>query len=133
MPAYTTFKNIESYYMGLDFSASDIITTAKVKGWISDHSVQLDSIIRRRYNLPIVNTNDLILLKLITEKMVVGKIDTILRLSSNEEEQKYVRNRNYEVEAKNMLQDLIDGKTTLETAQKCLSPIKYQKGNYCGN
>lgn len=130
MPSYTTPKSIQGYYMGIDFTTSDFITQSEVKVWIEEHSIQIDNSLRRRYSLPINNANDLKMLKLLTEKFVVGRIDLILRNSANEDDQKYLRNRNYEKDAKQMLKDLVDGVIQLETSPKNLSPISYRKGSY---
>ena len=134
MSKYSTPIDIQSYYLGLDFSASDYIKTAKVNSWIEEHSIQIDNSLRRRYSMPITNTNDLKMLKLLVEKFVVGRIDLILRNSSfiikSDEDKEYVRNRNYSKEANDMLTALMNGDIQLESGQKKVTPITYIKGNY---
>jgi hypothetical protein len=130
MSTYTTAKNVQSYFMGVDFTTSDFITQADVKRWIEEDSINIDNSLRRKYTLPISNSNDLIFLKSLTEKFVVARIDSILRVSANEENSKFDRTRNYGKEAKETLKNLIDGVILLETSPKCLAPISYRQGSY---
>jgi len=128
--SYSTTKAIQSYYMGLDFDTADYINKTEVRNWITEFSIIVDNTIRRVYSLPISNQNDLVYLKLIVEKFVVGKIDAILRVSSTDEDKKYLRNRNYTKDANKMLSDLANGNVLLETGVKNIAPIGYLKGNY---
>jgi hypothetical protein len=126
--AYTKVDDIQGYYLGLDFSTSDIITYAKVKKWIEEASISIDISLRRKYTLPITDASDFTFLKLLTEKMVVGKIDPILRMSDDEEEKKFMRNRNYAKESRDELEGIMNGSLQLITSPKNLVPIKLVKG-----
>lgn len=127
--SYTTPKAIQSYYLGIDFEKSDYMTKSEIRNWIAEFSVKVDSSIRRIYSLPVSNANDLVILKMITEKFVVGKIDGIMRVSTTDEDKKYLRNRNCTKEANDLLQSLMNGSVQLETPPKSISPIGYQKGS----
>jgi len=124
MATYTTVANIKSYYMGLDVDA-DYITTADITLFISESSVKIDLTLKKKYVLPFSDADDLTYLKLVCDKMVVCKIDKIMRANKTEEEEKFSRDRGYCKEAKEMLDDLINGKIELTATQKSFKPMKY--------
>lgn len=130
MSSYTTTKSIEGYYMGFDLDKSELVTKSEVKAWITEYSILIDTNLRRKYTLPISNVNDKVVLQLLVEKFVVGKLDGIMRQSASVEERKYLRNRELTKEANEMMADLISGKLQLETPPKNLAPIGYLQGNY---
>lgn len=130
MADYTTPKSVEGYYMGLDFDNSDFITKSQVKSWITEFSTTVDSQLRRKYPLPITNKEDKVILQLLVEKFVVGKVDGIMRVSTTDEDKKYLRNRNMTKDANDMMADILSGKILLNTSPKNLAPMAYQKGNY---
>ncbi len=127
--AYSKPTEVNSYYLGLNFDKSDFITSGRVKKWINEEAAKIDMVLRRKYRLPITNEDDLLVLKVINEEFVVGKIDEIIRLNSDDEnEKKYIRNRNAKKDAQRKLDGLLDGSLQLVTSPKNLSPIKFIKG-----
>lgn len=130
MSEYSTTKSIQGYYIGVDFSKSDYVTKSQVRSWVVEYSIKIDNVLRRKYTIPITNSNDLILLKLLVEKFVVGKIDGIMRVSTSDEDKKYLRNRNYTKDAESMLLEIKTGVLLLETTVKSIAPIRYNQGTY---
>lgn len=127
--AYSKPTEVNAYYLGLDFDNSDFIISGRVKKWLAEEAAKMDMQLRRKYALPITNENDLLVLKVINEEFVVGKIDEIIRLNSDDEnEKKYIRNRNAKKDAEKKLMGLLDGSLVLETSPKNLAPIKFIKG-----
>lgn len=131
--SYTTPKKIQGYYMGLDFDNSDYMTKAEIRNWIAEFAAKINTSIKRKYNLPISDSDDLTILQMLNEKFVVGKIDGIMRVSTTDEDKKYLRNRNCTKEANDVLKDIMDGTLQLNTSPKSLAPIGYNKGNYDSN
>jgi len=131
MSSYSTPKDVQGYYLGIDFSKSDYLKTATIRKWIEEHSTAtIDGQLRRKYTLPITNADDKISLKLLVEYFVVGKIDGIIRISGTEEEKEMTRNRNYSSKANKMLAAIMDGTIQFITSPKNTSPILYQQGSY---
>lgn len=123
---YSKPTEVQAYYIGLDFTDAAYMQEARVKKWIQEASVQVDMYLRRKYVLPITDADDLVALKLLTEKYVVGKIDKIIRTtSSDENEKEYIRDRNYSKEFQSDIQSLTDGEFQLVTPPKNLAPIRY--------
>jgi len=133
MMSYTTPKKIQGYYMGLDFDKSDYIVKSEVKAWIAEYAALINSSLKRKYNIPITNADDLLILQVINEKFVVGKIDGILRQNATDEEKKFIRDRNCTKDANDLMGKIISGEMLLNTSPKLLSPISYNQGDYSGN
>jgi len=124
MAKYTATTYIRAYYMGLGVN-SDYIIETDIQRFIDESSIKINLTLKKKYTLPFTDSDDLIYLKLICEKMVVCKIDKIMRANSTEGEEKFNRNRGYCKEAEEMLNDLLNGKITLTSVQKSYRGIKY--------
>lgn len=132
MSSYTTAADIEGYFMGLDIAdSSDNFSTAQIDKDIEEMSLFIDMKLKKKYQLPFSDDDDLTYLKLICEKLVVDKMDKILRITSDSEEKKYDRLRNLGKEARDMLESLLNGDIELNAIQNSFQPIKYNKTNNC--
>ena len=131
--SYTTAKKVQGYYMGLNFETSDYMTKTEVKAWIAENAAIINASLKRKYNLPITNADDLLILQIINEKFVVGKIDGILRQKAKDDQKMFNRDRNCTKEANDLLAKIISGEMLLNTAPKLLAPISYNQGDYDSN
>lgn len=131
MSAYTTYTDVQNYFMGLDFTDSDYLKDATVATWIDEFSTKIDITIGRRYSLPISNSIDLVYLKQLCERLVVGQIDDLLRNNSDLEVNKkeFLRKRNYTKKAESELERLFSGMIQLNSSPKSLRPIRYKRGS----
>lgn len=111
MNAYCSVQDLESYFLNKEFKCGDYLTNGKAESFIYSDAAIIDAVIKSRYSLPITNTNDLVILKTINEKMVVGTIDDIFR-EKNAEGQ-FERGRNTRKEALDMLKQIKDGDLVL--------------------
>lgn len=113
---YATTDNVQAQYMGIDFSVTGAkITAAEVQSMIDDYSALIDARIGTLYHLPITNTSDLRLLKLVCIKLVVCDIDGIIR--EKLPDKKLARKRDVCTEASDLLHDLTSGKLNLNSTK----------------
>lgn len=125
MTDYTNKVDIRSYYMD-NTTDPDYITDAEIERYITETSTIIDLKLQKKYTLPFSNASDLIYLKLVCEKMIVCKIDKIIRANSTEEEnQNFDRRRGYCKEGQQMIDDLLNGSIELTSPQKSFRPMKY--------
>lgn len=110
--AYCTVQDLEAYFLNKSFKCGDYLTNGKADVFIQMDAALIDSALKVRYNLPISNTNDLLILKLINEKMVVGTIDDIFR--ERTEDGSFDRGRDTKKEAVGLLQQIKDGDLILD-------------------
>ena len=87
----------------------------------------IDLSIGKKYELPITNSNDLVYLKLVCDKLVVCQIDKILRSYATDDESQFVRKRNYCKEAQEMIDKIMSGEIPLNSNQKSFIGVKYNK------
>jgi hypothetical protein len=127
---YCTTQDLEDYFLNKSFKCGDYLTNGKAEGFIIADAAIIDASLRARYPLPITSTNDLIILKIINEKMVVGTIDDIFR--EKKEDGTFERGRNTRKEALDMLKQIKEGDLILETGGKT-SSIKFNTTNYDEN
>lgn len=128
MTDYTTVESVESHYLGAKFEASsDYLTDTIVGNFITEQSLVIDFAIKKKYTLPITDADDLTYLKLVCDKMVVCKIDKILRQNAAPDEEAFRRNRGYCKQAKEMLDKILNGEIELEAPQSSFKSIKYNK------
>lgn len=129
--AYTTNTDIKKYFNGLTYTDSEgvdnNISSDNVDQFILEQGSVIDLTIGKKYTLPLTNTDDLRYIKLICDKLVVCQIDKILRSFAMDDETELNRRRNYCKEAKQMLDDILDGKVVLNATQKSFMGIKYNK------
>lgn len=124
---YCTVQDLEGYFLNKSFKCGDYLTNGKADDFIIADTAIINASLRGRYTLPITNTNDLIILKIINEKMVVGTIDDIFREKS--EDGTFERGRNTRKEALDMLKQIKEGTLILESSGKT-STIKFNTTNY---
>lgn len=112
--SYCTIQDLENYYLGTEFKCGSLLSNGKANDFIASDAALIDAAIKVRYTLPINNTNALLILKMINEKMVVGTIDDIFR--EKDEEGKFERGRNTRKEALDLLKQIKDGDIILDAA-----------------
>jgi hypothetical protein len=130
MSVYCTVEDLESYFLNKSFNCGDYLTNGKADGFILCDAAIIDAALKTRYSLPITNTNDLMILKSINERMVVGTIDDIFR-EKNADGQ-FERGRNTRKEALDMLKQIKDGDMVLESTGNT-SAIKFNTTDSDGN
>jgi hypothetical protein len=123
---YCTVEDIESYYLNKSFKCGDYLTNGKAKEFIIADSALINSALRVRHTLPITDTDDLLILKQINEKMVVGTIDDIFREKT--EDGKFERGRDTRKEALALLKQIKDGDLVLNSTGTT-SAIKFNDVN----
>ena len=130
MTTYCAVQDLESYFLGKSFECDDYLTNGKANGFILVDAAIINATLKVRYTLPITNTNDLLILKSINEKMVVGTIDDIFR--ERNEDGKFDRGRNTRKEALDMLKLIRNGDLILESSG-ATPPIKFNKLDSAGD
>lgn len=112
---YCTVQDVESYFYNRTFGceAGAYLTVDKVRGFIINEAAFIDAKIGVLYTLPITITRNLVILKMINEKLVVGTIDDIDRQRTDDG--KFDRSRNMRKEALDLLQQIIDGEIILNS------------------
>lgn len=128
--SYCTYGNISMYFLNKSFTATDYITPSVLNDFISADEAIINATLKSRYKLPITESNDLLLLKTINEKMVVGTIDDITREKTADGT--FERGRNTRKEALDLLKQIKDGTIVLDGTQKD-SVIKFNNVNSDGN
>lgn len=127
---YCTVQDLESYFLNKNFKCEDYLSNGKAAEFIRSDTALMDAYLRVRYPLPVTNKDDLVLLKVINEKMVVGTIDDIFREKS--EDGKFNRGRDTRKEALAYLKDIQNGDLVLNTGQRT-SAIKFNNVDSEGN
>jgi hypothetical protein len=127
---YCTIQDLEGYFLNKSFNCGDYLTNGKADSFISADGAIINAILKSRYTLPITNTNDLIILKSINEKMTVGTIDDIFREKTADGT--FERGRNTRKEAMDLLKMIKDGDFVLDGAGPG-SVIKFNNINPDGN
>jgi hypothetical protein len=127
---YCETQDIEAYFQNKDFKFETFLTVDKVRSFIVNETMFINLIIKRKHSLPITNPDDLIVLKMICEKLVVGTIDDIIREKNVDGD--YVRSRNLRKEALDFLDKIAIGEMTLNMSGKS-SVIKFNNTDSNGN
>lgn len=127
---YCTCQDLETYFLNKSFKCGDYLSTGKANDFIATDAAIIDSALKTRYTLPLTNTNDLMILKMINEKMVVGTIDDIFREKG--EDGKFNRGRDTRKEALDYLKQIKDGTMILE-GNSTASVIKFNSVDSQGN
>lgn len=128
--AYSDVQSVESYYLNKSFKCGDYLESSEVETFIDQDAAYIDAVVSKKYALPITNTNDLLILKQINEKLTVGTIDDILR--ERLEGDKFERLRNYRKEAMDMLAKIEKGEIILNSTENT-SVIKFNNTDSEGN
>ena len=129
--SYTTPTDILKYFLGLAYEDSEgndnFITEADATQFIEEQTAIIDLQIGKKYTLPLTDSDDLTYLKIVCDKLVVCQIDKTLRTFSNDDENEFVRRRNYCKEGNDMIKNIMDGKIPLNATEKSFRAIKYNK------
>jgi len=120
--SYCTVQDLETYFLGKSFKCGDYLNNGVAKGFILEEAAVINSILKTRYTIPITDTDDLFLLKMINEKLVVGTIDDIFREKT--EDGTFERGRNTRKEAMDLLKQIKDGEILLNSTSRS-SVIKF--------
>lgn len=128
--SYCTIQDVEAYYLNKSFKCDDYIQPEEIDSFIVQDATLINARIKKKVALPITNDNDLLLLKIINEKMVVGTIDGIVREKGKD--QKFDRQRNCRKEASDLLDMIIKGDIELDGTEKT-SVIKFNNVDSQGN
>lgn len=108
---YCTVADIEAYYLNKTFKCDDYVSEGKVNTFIIQDSALIDAMISSRYTPPFTNAGDLLILKMINEKMVCGTIDDIIREKTETGE--FERSRGIRKEALELLKKIVEGDIVL--------------------
>ncbi len=127
---YCTVQDVEAYYLSKSFKCGDYIEPEEIDSFIIQDATLINARIKKKVSLPITDDNDLLLLKIINEKMVVGTIDGIVREKGKD--QKFDRQRNCRKEALELLNMIIKGEIELDGTEKT-SVIKFNNVDSDGN
>ncbi len=127
---YCSVQDLEAYYLGKTFKCGDYLTNGKAQELIATDAAWINARLKTRYTLPFTDTNDLLILKMINEKMVVGTIDDVFREKT--EDGRFERGRNTRKEALDFLQAIVDGDVDLDGSAKD-SVIKFNTLDSNGN
>lgn len=128
--SYCTVSDVEVYFLGKKFDCDTHITSDQVQSLIYSEAAMIDLKLKNRYTLPITNQSDLIILKVINEKLVAGIIDATERTAVKD--QKFTRSRDLKSEAMDVLSDIYKGNLKLNTTGKA-SAIKFNNVDSKGN
>ena len=121
---YCAVSDVENYFMNKTFKCDSYLDNMEVGAFIAQETAMIDAVLKVRYTLPISDQTDLLILKMICEKLVAGTIDDIFR--EKDEEGKFDRNRNLRKEAKAWLKKIEEGTMILDGTSKD-SVIKFNK------
>lgn len=127
---YCTVQDLEKYFLNKNFNPGDYLSTGKAEALIEEDATLIDSILRTKYVLPVTNTEDLIILKVINEKLVVGTIDDIFREKTADG--KFERGRDTRKDAMAQLKQIREGDLILNSTRR-KSVMKFNNIDSDGN
>lgn len=127
---YCTTQDLETYYLNKSFKCGDYLTSGKAESFIQDDYALINSALKVRYSLPITDTNDLIILRMINAKMVVGTIDDIFREKTDDG--RFDRGRDTRKEALLFLTQIKNGDLILD-GSGITSVMKFNNKDTYGN
>lgn len=108
---YCTVSDIQNYFQNAEFTENSQITSAKVTSLIGMRSNYINSILTRKYELPLEKTADLVIVKSICTKLVAGDLDEMLNFVVLKDGQR--KGRNLKQEAIDDLNKILEGSITL--------------------
>ncbi len=82
--AYVASSDIQDEFKSIDFTASPILTTAKVNKFISQEEATLNAKLGKRYKTPITGTNAILVVQGLSTKLVKGRCLDILQVKSGD-------------------------------------------------
>ncbi len=110
---YCTVLDIQNYFQNTEFTENSQITATKVNSLIEMRSNYIDSVLIKKYELPLEKTADLIIIKSICTKLVAGDLDEMLNFVILKDGQR--KGRNLKQEAIDDLNKILEGNITLST------------------
>lgn len=127
---YCTVTDVARFYLGKTFTDSDYVTQTDLENMIADEARTMDTILRRKYTLPITDEDDLRVLKKINQALVVAILDEIYREKTVDG--KFNRDRSMIKQAQDLLSQINKGEVTLNSSRKA-SAIKFGNTDGDGN
>ena len=124
---YCTVLDIQNYFQNTEFTENSQITATKVNSLIEMRSNYIDSVLIRKYELPLEKTADLIIIKSICTKLVAGDLDEMLNFVILKDGQK--KGRNLKQEAMDDLNKILEGNITLSTPLSRIDTIDIRNEN----
>lgn len=109
---YCQIQDLEAYFLNKNFKCGDYLSNGKAESFIQDDSCLINAALKVRYSLPINDANDLVILRMINAKMVVGTIDDIFREKTDDG--KFDRGRDTRKEALALLAQIKSGDLILD-------------------
>lgn len=108
---YCTVSDIQNYFQNTEFTDNSQITATKVSSLIEMRSNYIDSVLTRKYELPLSKESDLVIVKSICTKLVAGDLDEMLNFVVLKDGQR--KGRNLKQEAIDDLNKILEGSITL--------------------
>jgi hypothetical protein len=113
-------NDIKAYYQNMEFGANDYIDTEEVETFIVETEALVLRLIGSKYTIPsdiaTMDTIDQLLIKQIVDRMVVHKIDGIIR--EKDSEGRFVFSRNLGKDGQTILDKILSGELVLSAAKK---------------
>lgn len=109
--SYCLVSDVQVYFQNTEFTTTSQITAEKVNSLIAMRSNYIDSILVRKYDLPLTEASDLAIIKSICVKLVAGDLDEITNFTVLNDNQR--KGRNLKQEALDDLNKILDGSITL--------------------
>jgi phage gp36-like protein len=128
---YCDISDIEAYYLNKTFKCDDYVSNKDVETFIVQDGALINALLRSKYTLPFTNNDDLLILKMLNEKMVVGTIDDIIREKT--EAGDFDRTRGMRKEALDWLKKISEGELTLQALMSSSSVLKFNNVDSDGN
>lgn len=122
--AYATANDIKKYYLGLDVTG-DFLKSGDLDEFIAQQDALIDSYVAKRYALPITDATAKNVLKMISEKMTVSIVDSVLNRPNEDGQSKFNRGRGYMKDSLSMLDKIANGDLTLGDATEKDAPFVY--------
>jgi len=127
---YCDTTDVELYFQNQTFDLTSYVSVDQIRTFITVETAMINTLLKKRYTLPITNISDLLILKMICEKLVVGTVDDIIREKNTEGD--VIRSRGLRKEAMDWLNKIASGEITLYTTGKT-SVIKFNNTDSNGD
>lgn len=122
---YCTVSDIQNYFQNTEFTDNSQITATKVSSLIEMRSNYIDSVLTRKYELPLSKESDLVIVKSICTKLVAGDLDEMLNFVVLKDGQK--KGRNLKQEAIDDLNKILEGGITLSAPLSRIDTVDIEK------
>jgi len=122
---YCTVSDIQNYFQNTEFTDNSQITATKVSSLIEMRSNYIDSVLTRKYELPLSKESDLVIVKSICTKLVAGDLDEMLNFVVLKDGQR--KGRNLKQEAIDDLNKILEGSITLSAPLSRIDTVDIEK------